>query len=169
MRNQVVNASWTPTCIGKVIGASRLFLLIILNSHLKLTDFKFLIKSNKFVGEETFMWNKMPDGGALCRADCGVWTCMKRFWLSPVCPEFLEVGRVPLGAEVQVLEYHGRWVHLAENDDHLFVYEVFVRLERHSYLRLQALPQLQDMSLSLDHGSTNREQEIQRFKEKVSA
>ena len=63
MRNQLENASWTPTCIGKVIAASRLFLLIILNSHSKLTDFKFLIKSNQFVGEETFMWNKMPDGG----------------------------------------------------------------------------------------------------------
>ena len=63
MRNQVVNASWTSTCIGKVIGASRLFLLTILNSHLKLTDFKFLIKSNQFVGDETFMWNKIVGFG----------------------------------------------------------------------------------------------------------
>ena len=42
-----------PHVLVKVIGASRLFLLIILNSHSKLTDFKFLIKSNQFVGDET--------------------------------------------------------------------------------------------------------------------
>ena len=61
----------------------------------------------------------------------------------PVGFELLEVGRVPLGAEVEEVEDERGRVHLAEDEHHLLVDERLVLAQLHLHLRLQPLAQLQ--------------------------